>query len=81
MQWQRGTNISKPWTNLSGIRLPTVARNPLDNPIFWREFLKRLTFFDREHDVELIKDFCRTFKVAPENVAARLQAVYMPGVH
>jgi len=58
-----------------------VARNPLDDPIFWREFLKRLSFYNPDYDAELIADFCRTFKVAPEKVAARLHAVYQPGVH
>ena len=58
-----------------------MARNPLDNPIFLREFLKRLTFYDGEYDAELIADFCRTFKVTPENVSARLHAIYVPGVH
>jgi hypothetical protein len=55
--------------------------NPLDNPIFFREFLKRMSFFDPEHDVALIKDFCETFDVDPHNVTARLRAVYVPGVH
>ena len=53
----------------------------MDHPDFWREFLKRLTFFDGEYDVELIRDFCRTFKVDPRDVAARINAVYVPGVH
>ena len=61
--------------------MPTVARNPLDDPTFWREFLKRLSFFDPIHDTALIEDFCKTFDVPVRNVTARLRAVYMPGVH
>jgi hypothetical protein len=66
---------------LNDIGLPTVARNPLDDPVFWREFLKCLSFYDPDHDAEVVADFCKTFRVKPENVAARLRAVYMPGVH
>lgn len=55
--------------------------NPLDNPVFWREFLKRLSFYNPEYDAELIKDFCQTFNVDPHDVAGRLRAVYQPGVH
>jgi hypothetical protein len=73
-------SINKHWMRWKSIGARIVA-NPLDNPIFWREFLKRLSFYDPEHDGELIKDFCNTFKVDPHDVAARLRAVYVPGVH
>lgn len=58
-----------------------MARNPLDDPTFWREFLKRLSFLDPKHDAEVVADFCKTFDIPAENVTARLRAVYMKGVH
>ena len=58
-----------------------MARNPLDNRIFWREFLKRLSFLDPERDAELVADFCKTFNVSPENVHARLHAIMSVGLH
>jgi hypothetical protein len=66
---------------MNDYRANTVARNPLDDPTFWREFLKRLSFWDPEHDAELIKDFCKTFDVDPAIVRARLRAVYTFGLH
>ena len=73
--------MSKHWRNTRKRGAKPVARNPLDDPTFWREFLKRLTFYNPEYDAELVADFCRTFKVAPETVAARLRSVYVPGLH
>jgi hypothetical protein len=58
-----------------------MARNPLDDPIFWREFLKRLSFYDPAYDAEVVKSFCDTFNIPVENVAARLRATYVPGLH
>jgi hypothetical protein len=50
-----------------------INRNPLNNPIFFREFVKTLNLgFDPLHDVTLIQDLCDKFNVTPENVMARL---------
>ena len=78
--WQRKPCTEKHCYSLNDCGAVIVA-NPLDNPVFWREFLKRLSFFDPIHDTALIEDFCVTFKVDPKNVTARLRAVYVPGLH
>jgi hypothetical protein len=55
----------------------TEPHNPLDNPIFFREFLKLLNAgFEPTHDVTLIQDLCRTFNIEAETVVARLHTYY-----
>jgi hypothetical protein len=57
----------------------TVAtnHNPLDNPIFFREFLKLLNNgLDPIHDVDLINDLCRSFNIEESTVMARLHVYY-----
>ena len=51
--------------------------DPLDVPIFWSEFLKRLSCgFDPEHDAKIIKSLCQTFGLKPGAVMARLKTYY-----
>jgi hypothetical protein len=50
--------------------------DPLDNPIFFREFLKCLTHWDAEYDAGVIKSLCDTFNIEARTVMARLKTYY-----
>jgi hypothetical protein len=62
----------------------TLAINPLDRPVFFREFLKMLNVgLDPTYDVDLIQDLCRSFNIEESSVLARLTIYYntSPSVH
>jgi hypothetical protein len=46
----------------------------LDNPFFWHEFLKRLSFCDIEYDVEIIRSMCEATRIPPERVLAKMKS-------
>ncbi len=48
----------------------------LDNPFFWHEFLKRLSFCDVAYDVELIRSLCEATRITPQRVLAKLKTHY-----
>ncbi len=48
----------------------------LDNPIFWREFLKRLSHYDAKHDASIIKSLCEATGIEASAVMARLKTYY-----
>jgi hypothetical protein len=52
-----------------------VARNPLDNPVFLRLFLGKLSlgFVDHNHDAAVIDDLCRSFHLKAEEVVGVLR--------
>ena len=53
----------------------TEPHNPLDNPVFFREFVKLLNNSPNpEYDVWIIRDLCDKFAIQPETVMARLHA-------
>ena len=48
----------------------TLAINPLDRPVFFREFLKMLNVgLDPTYDVDLIQDLCRSFNIEESSVS------------
>jgi hypothetical protein len=53
---------------------PPPAGDSLDNPIFWHEFLKRLSFCDIEYDVEIIRSLCEAIRISPQRVLAKMKA-------
>jgi hypothetical protein len=49
-------------------------RDSLDNPYFWSEFLKRLSFSDIEYDVEIIRSMCEATKIPAARVLAKMKS-------
>jgi hypothetical protein len=45
----------------------------LDHPIFWSEFLKRLSHTDPQHDAELIQSMCEATRISPQRVVAKMK--------
>jgi len=48
-------------------------KDSLDNPYFWGEFLKRLSFSDIEYDVEIIRSMCEATKIPAARVLAKMK--------
>ena len=57
-----------------------TSRPTIDNPIFWAEFLKRLSFCDVEYDAEIIRSLCEATRNTPEHVLAKLKAHYADNI-
>jgi hypothetical protein len=51
----------------------TSPRYTIDDPIFWREFLKRLSLTDPEYDARLIASLCEATQNTPEYVVAKMK--------
>jgi hypothetical protein len=49
-------------------------KDSLDNPYFWGEFLKRLSFSDIEYDVEIIRSMCEATKIPASRVLAKMKS-------
>jgi hypothetical protein len=54
--------------------LHSTDRVCIDDPLFWSEFLKRLSHVDPEYDVEIIKSLCETFGIPAARVLAKMKA-------
>jgi hypothetical protein len=59
---------------------PSTDRVCIDDPLFWHEFLKRLSHTDPEYDVRVIQSLCETFGIPAARVLAKLKA-YMHYAH
>jgi hypothetical protein len=58
-----------------GVMTPhSTDRICIDDPIFWHEFLKRLSFDDTVYDAMVIASLCKTLHVPPERVLAKMKA-------
>jgi hypothetical protein len=53
---------------------PPPTRVCIDDPIFWHEFLKRLSHTDPEYDARVIQSLCETLQVSPQRVLAKMKA-------
>ena len=61
-------------TDVPEVAAPSTTRVCIDDPIFWHEFLKRLSFDDTVYDVMVIASLCETLHVPPERVLAKMKA-------
>jgi hypothetical protein len=65
-----------PWealTHTPSTTTPSTTRVCIDDPLFWREFLKRLSFDDTVCDAITIASLCETLHVPPERVLAKMK--------
>jgi hypothetical protein len=53
---------------------PSTTRVCIDDPIFWQEFLKRLSFEDTVYDALVVASLCETLHVPPERVLAKMKS-------
>ena len=58
---------------LPKVTAPSTTRVCIDDPIFWSEFLKRLSFCDVEYDVGIIQSLCKELHVPAEAVIAKMK--------
>ena len=52
---------------------PPPTRVCIDDPIFWHEFLKRLSHTDTQYDAEIIRSLCETMQIPAERVLAKMK--------
>jgi hypothetical protein len=57
-----------------------TSRHTIDDPIFWREFLKRLSHTDPEYDARIIASLCEATRNTPEHVLAKLKTHYADNI-
>ena len=66
-----------PWEALTytpSTTAPSTTRVCIDDPIFWHEFLKRLSFDDTVYDALVIASLWETLHVPPKRVLAKMKA-------
>jgi hypothetical protein len=75
------TRLPSPWEALTrGLdtlpeaTAPSTTRVCIDDPIFWRLFLRRLSFDDAVFDAMTIASLCETLHVPAERVLAKMKA-------
>ena len=49
------------------------TRDCIDDPLFWHEFLRRLSHTDPEYDTEIIRSLCEATRVSPQKVLAKMK--------
>jgi hypothetical protein len=65
--------MMSPWEALTST-VKSTERVCIDDPVFWHEFLKRLSHCDPEYDVQIIVSLCETLGVSAERVLAKMKA-------
>ena len=53
---------------------PSTTRCCIDDEVFWRLFLRRLSHTDPEYDARVMQSLCETLHVKPERVLAKMKA-------
>jgi hypothetical protein len=46
----------------------------IDDPIFWHEFLKRLSHTDPQYDAQVIQSLCEAMQIPAARVLAKMKA-------